>query len=87
MYDSHTGNTVAKTGVSSGCIRADDKSARAEKQVRDWNNEPGNEGRYSSAVVKKTQEGEGARSKILDWEKGNATNHRETLDPKRHSRP
>ena len=87
IYDSHAGGTVAKTGISSGPIKSDGKSARAEAQVSAWNNEPGNEGRYSSEVVKKIPAGEGARQKILDWEKTNADLHRGTLDPARHTYP
>ncbi|EDQ7230750.1 hypothetical protein XL92_004256 [Salmonella enterica subsp. enterica] len=86
ITDTRTGQVV-KTGVSSGRIRLDGKSYRAEKQVRDWNSEPGNAGRYSSKIVYTEPAGPEARERILEWEKQNAARHANTLDPKRHQRP
>ncbi|EGH8508800.1 hypothetical protein IFE76_002526 [Salmonella enterica] len=86
IRDTRTGKVV-KTGISGGRIRKDGKSSRAEKQVRDGNNEPGNEGRYESDVVHHEPAGPGAREKALDWEKQNADKHRPTLDPERHKTP
>ena len=53
-----------KTGVSSGRIRSDGKSYRAEQQVRKWNKEAGYE-KYESEITYKVPEGPGARDKIL----------------------
>ncbi|SDZ08983.1 RHS repeat-associated core domain-containing protein [Pseudomonas salomonii] len=86
VVDTRTGK-VAKTGVSGGRIKKNGKSARAEKQVRDWNAEPGNTGRYESRVIKKVPAGPGARWKIERWEQRNANRRRQELDPARHSRP
>jgi RHS repeat-associated protein len=85
IIDTRTGQVV-KTGVSGGKIRADGKSYRAEKQVRDWNKEVG-EGAYESRTVKHEPAGQNAREKILEWEKQNADNNRGTLDPERHKIP
>ncbi|MGD8219991.1 RHS repeat-associated core domain-containing protein [Pseudomonas thivervalensis] len=86
IVDTRTGK-VAKTGVSGGKIKTNGKSVRAETQVRKWNNEPGNTGRYESRVIKKVPAGPGARWKIEHWERRNANRRRQELDPARHSRP
>ncbi|EBS7636061.1 hypothetical protein CDR68_20330, partial [Salmonella enterica] len=75
ITDTRTGHVV-KTGVSSGSIRKDGKSYRAEKQVRDWNNEPGNAGRYQSEIVHNEPAGPGAREQILEWERQHAARHK-----------
>ena len=93
IVDTHTGK-VAKTGVSGGRIKWDAKnkkwqSSRANRQANKWNKEPGNTGRYQTRVVKHVKAGPGARYKILQWEKRNATRLRNMgqLDPMRHKIP
>ena len=75
--------------MSGGRVRKNDqKSARAEKQVRAWNrdvNDPN--GPYTSKIVKRVKGGKNARKKILKWEIKNANRHRVTLDPSKHKRP
>ena len=77
-----------KTGVSSGRIRSDDKSYRAEQQVRKWNKEAGYE-KYESEITYKVPEGPGARDKILKYEQDRANKLRKAkeLDENRHKRP
>ncbi len=60
-------NKVVKTGVSGGPIK-DEKSVRAETQVKKWNKQEG-DGTYKSEITHYEPEGEGARSRILDYEK------------------
>lgn len=80
-----TGKRV-KTGVSGGRIRKDGKSYRAEKQVRDLNKKAGSE-RYNSEIVHYEPAGEGARDRILKYEKRRAEILKEELDPNIHKRP
>ena len=77
-----------KTGVSSGRIRSDGKSYRAEQQVRKWNKEAGYE-KYESEITYKVPEGPGARDKILKYEQDRANKLRKAkeLDENRHKRP
>ncbi|WP_416224638.1 hypothetical protein [Acinetobacter sp. Tr-809] len=79
-------NSVCKTGISGCSLNSNGTSPRANQQVNKWNNEPGNEGRYTSQVVKTIPAGDGARKKILIWERSNADKHSSTLDIKRHRR-
>jgi RHS repeat-associated protein len=86
IYDNQ-GNVI-KTGVSSGRVRMDGKSSRAEKQVREWNkntNDPN--GPFTSKVVANVPSGQGARQKIYTWESQNANKHRKTLKYPYHTRP
>jgi len=78
-----TGKPV-KVGVSSGKIRkTDNKSYRAEGQVRKWNKEEsGNI--YESEIIHNVSAGEGARDKILEYEK-QKTNELIGLDLLKHS--
>lgn len=78
-------NKVVKTGVSGGPIK-DGKSVRAETQVKKWNKQEG-EGTYKSEITHYEPEGEGARSRILDYEKERADKYRDQLDPQKHKRP
>ena len=77
-----------KIGVSSGRIRSDGKSYRAEQQVRKWNKEAGYE-KYESEITYKVPEGPGARDKILKNEQDRANKLRKAkeLDENRHKRP
>ena len=85
IINTETGKVV-KTGVSGGAIRKDGKSVRAESQVREWNHQEGT-GKYKSEITHHEPEGEGARSRILDYEKERADNFRNQLDPEKHKRP
>ncbi|MBO5187023.1 MAG: hypothetical protein J6B91_08240, partial [Prevotella sp.] len=62
---------IVKTGVSSGKIRKDGKSYRAESQVRKWNRQEG-EDRYESIITHKEPEGKNAREKIYNYERERA---------------
>ena len=70
IIDKFTGEIV-KTGVSSGKIRKDGKSYRAESQVRKWNRLAG-EDRYESVITHKEPAGKNARDKIYNYEKDRA---------------
>lgn len=78
-------NKIVKTGVSGGPIK-DGKSMRAETQVKRWNKEEG-DGIYKSEITHYEPEGEGARSKILDYETDRANKYRDELDIEKHKRP
>ena len=79
---------IVKTGISSGKIRKDGKSYRAESQVRKWNKDAGYE-KYGSVITKKFEAGEGARQKAIDYEKNRADHLRKLkeLDEEKHKRP
>ena len=64
-------NLRVKTGVSGGKIRKDGKSYRAEQQVRKWNKEEGGDF-YESKITHTEPAGEGARDRILKYEKDRA---------------
>ena len=86
IINTKTGKVV-KTGVSGGRIRKDGKSSRAESQVRKWNKEEG-EGTYRSEITHQEPAGEGARERILEYEKNRAVDLREELlTEKKHTRP
>ena len=87
IFDKDTGKRV-KTGVSSGRIRKDGKSSRAESQVRKWNEEAGYE-KYESKIYHKEPAGENARDKIYKIEKERARELRDNkeLDKRLHQRP
>ena len=87
VIEIETGKHV-KTGVSSGKIRKDGKSYRAEQQVRKWNKEEGYE-KYESEITHKEQSGEGARDRILEYEKARAKALKDLkeIDENRHKRP
>lgn len=74
-------------GVSGCSLNSNGTSPRANQQVNKWNNEPGNEGRYTHQVTKAIPADDGARQHILHWEWSNADKHRSTLDTKRYKRP
>lgn len=79
---------IVKTGVSGGKIRKDGKSYRAERQVRKWNKEEG-EGKYESTITHEEPAGEGARDKILEYEKQRANELKklEQLNEGKHQIP
>ena len=79
---------VVKTGVSGGAIRKDGKSVRAETQVRKWNKEAGKD-IYRSEITRQEPAGEGARTRILEYEKERAKLLREGdhLTEGKHKRP
>ena len=81
-------NEVVKTGVSGGRIRIDGKSSRAESQVRKWNKIEGN-GKYKSIITHIEPAGDGARDRILQYEKQRAfyLKKQKQLDPIKHIRP
>ena len=85
IIDNETGTRV-KTGVSSGRIRKDGKSYRAEQQVRKWNKEVGYE-KYESEIYYKEPAGEHARDKIYQVEKKHADEIRDELDKDKHIKP
>ena len=88
IIDKHT-RKVVKTGISGGGVRkSDDKSMRAEQQVRVWNKEAG-EDRFKSEITYSVPEGEGARDRILEYEKKRAKelNDKGELDKTKHKRP
>lgn len=87
IVEKETGRRV-KTGISSGKIRKDGKSYRAESQVRKWNKDAGYE-KYGSVITKKFEAGEGARQKAIDYEKNRADHLRKLkeLDEEKHKRP
>ena len=87
IIDKRTGNVV-KTGVSGGKVRKDGKSYRAEQQVRKWNKEEGGDF-YESKITHTEPAGEGARDKILKYEKDRADmlRDRNELDENKHKRP
>ena len=87
IIDTET-NKVVKTGVSSGPIRKDGKSYRAEKQVREWNKNE-NTSKHKSEITHREPEGPGARDKIYDYKKNRANILKEKgeLDINKHSRP
>ena len=64
-------NLRVKTGVSGGKVRKDGKSYRAEQQVRKWNKEEGGDF-YESQITHTEPAGEGARDRILKYEKDRA---------------
>ena len=78
IIDKETGKRV-KTGVSGGRVRNDDKSYRAEQQVRKWNKEAGYE-KYESEITHTEPAGEGARDRILEYEKARAKVLKDELD-------
>ena len=83
-----TGRRV-KTGISGGGIRiSDGKSKRAEKQVRSLNKQAGYE-KYGSEIVYFEPAGEGARWKIIEFEKvrANMLRKRGELDENIHKIP
>ena len=83
-----TGRRV-KTGISGGGIRIrDGKSKRAEKQVRSLNKKAGYE-KYGSEIVHFEPAGEGARERIIEFEKARANMLRKKgeLDKDIHIRP
>ena len=77
-----------KTGVSGGKVTKSGKSYRAEKQVRRWNKEVGYD-KYKSEIVHWEPAGEGARNRILDFERDRSKKLRNLgeIDKKRHVRP
>ena len=79
---------TVKAGVSGGKKTKGGKSYRGESQVRKWNREEGSD-RYESKVTYDVPEGEGAREKILDYEKNHAEELKSLnqLDPTKHIRP
>jgi RHS repeat-associated protein len=88
IYDRST-NKVAKIGVSGGKIRKrDNKSYRAESQVRKWNREAGWE-RYESEIIHIEPAGPMARDKILKIEEVLSQVFRDMkeLDINRHKKP
>ena len=87
IIEKETGKRV-KTGVSGGRIRKDGKSSRAEQQVRKWNKEAGYE-KYKSEITHKEPAGEGARDRILEYEKARAKALKDLkeIDENRHKRP
>lgn len=77
------------TGVSSGRIRKDGKSSRAESQVRKWNKDVGYE-KYESKITHTEPEGDNARGLIYEYEKNRADELRNNgflKDPDYHKRP
>ena len=70
IFKNFTGK-IFKTGVSSGKIRKDGKSYRAESQVRKWNRLAG-EDRYESVITHKEPAGKNAREKIYNYERERA---------------
>ena len=78
-------NKIVKTGVSGGPIK-DGKSVRAETQVKKWNKQEG-EGTYKSEITHYEPEGDGARARILEYEKERSDKYRDQLDPQKHKRP
>ena len=88
IIDKSTGKIV-KTGVSSGKIRKDGKSYRAESQVRKWNRQEG-EDRYESYITYEIPAGKNARDKIYKYEKKRANTLRKQKfldDQNKHKRP
>ena len=87
IIDKRTGERV-KTGVSGGKIRKDGKSYRAEQQVRKWNKQEGGD-IYKSEITHKEPAGEGAREKILEYERERAKKLKDAgeLDPRKHIKP
>lgn len=86
IKDKESGEVV-KTGVSGGRIRKDGKSSRAESQVR---SKKFGADKYESTIIGEVPAGPGARQKILDMEKSNASGLRESgqlSNPDLHSRP
>ena len=77
IIDKQTDKRV-KTGVSSGRIRKDGKSSRAEAQVRKWNKEAESD-RYESDIYHYEPAGENAREKIYQVEKNHADEIRDEL--------
>jgi len=85
IINKETGKIV-KTGVSGGRILRNGKSARAETQVYKWNKDVGKD-LYESRITHEEPAGEGARAKILEYEKNRANKYRDELDPEKHKRP
>ena len=85
IIDKETKKRV-KTGVSGGSIRKDGKFYRAEQQVRKWNKEAGYE-IYESKITYKEPAGEGARDRILEYEKTRAMELKDELEKDKHKRP
>ena len=85
IIDKETGRVV-KTGVSGGRITKEGKSYRGESQARKWNREEGTD-KYESKITHEEPEGEGARERILEYEKNHANELREQLDYDKHKRP
>lgn len=79
---------VVKTGVSGGKILKNEKSERAEKQVRKWNQETQKD-LYESKITHTEPAGKNARRKILEYEKQRAQQLREKgdLNEGKHIRP
>ena len=86
IIDTKTNRRV-KTGVSGGRIRKDGKSYRAESQVRRWNKEAGEDGRYQSEITHREPAGKGARDRILEYEKRRAHELKPQLEKNKHKRP
>ncbi len=82
-------NNIAKTGVSSGPIRKDGKSYRAESQVRKWNKQEGGD-IYESVITHKDPSGPNARDNILKYERQRARELKDLeqlTDKTKHQRP
>ena len=79
---------VVKTGISSGMISAKGKSVRAQSQISKWKNE-GLCDNCASTIIGEIAAGKGARQKVLNIERSNATGLRDAkqLDPNLHRRP
>ena len=78
IIEIETGRRV-KTGVSGGKVTKNGKSYRAESQVRKLNKKEGYE-KYKSEIVHWEPAGEGARDRILEYEKERANALRKELD-------
>jgi RHS repeat-associated protein len=88
VFETGTGNVV-KTGVSGGKVSKSGKSYRATSQVNKWNKAEG-AGKYYSRITQQAPAGPGARQKILNAEKANASRLQQQgqlRDPKKHVRP
>ncbi|WP_144499586.1 hypothetical protein [Bacillus sp. FDAARGOS_235] len=85
IYNKHT-KRVVKVGISGDRIKRNGKSARAEKQVRNFNKKYGNN--YSSRIVRPNLRG---RYNAERWEKRHVgyVNKKQggRLSPPFHSRP
>ena len=88
VFDQSTGEVV-KTGISGGKITKKGKSYRANKQVNKWNKAEGKD-KYNSRIVDKEPAGPGARQRILNKERKNASKLQKEghlKDPQKHVRP
>lgn len=72
--------------MGGGRIRKDGKSSRAELQVRHWNKEE-NTTKYKSIITHYEPAGEGARERILNYEKQRAIQLKDQLSIHKHRRP